>query len=44
MDVVNIYLLGVMTGVFIVIACAAGAFCWGAGDFYTGDGGPRDDG
>ena len=29
MDGVTIYLLGVMTGVVIVIGCAIAAFCWG---------------
>lgn len=43
MDSVTAFLLGMLFGVFLVIACAAGAFCWGAGEFYNRDGGPRDD-
>lgn len=31
MDSVTAFLLGVLFGVFLVIACAAGAFCWDAG-------------
>ncbi|MGM0825677.1 MAG: hypothetical protein ACQEUY_13270 [Pseudomonadota bacterium] len=30
MDSVTAFLFGVLFGVFLVIACAAGAFCWGA--------------
>lgn len=43
MDGVTIYLLGVLTGVFITIACAAWAFCRGAGAFYIDQGDPRND-
>lgn len=42
MDGVTWYLLGVLTGVVIVIGCAAGAFCWGAKEL--NDKGERDNG
>lgn len=30
MDGMTWFLFGVLVGVFLVVACAAGAFCWGA--------------
>ncbi|MGO3214790.1 MAG: hypothetical protein ACTIJ4_01670 [Halomonas sp.] len=41
MDSLIVYLLGVLTGVVMVIGCAAGAFCCGANDL--NDQGEHDD-
>ncbi|MCO7246393.1 hypothetical protein [Halomonas sp. Mc5H-6] len=42
MDSVTAFLFGVLFGVFLVIACAAGAFCWGA-EGLDDQGEPRND-